>query len=74
MPGGVSCGKQVGELAVGFKAVHCLEVKHLNDSEFFNIVTIIGTFITVEFSVKRTQNQEPEWVCGVGSSLREGPD
>ena len=35
MPGGVSCGKQVGELKVAFQAVHCLEVEHLDNSKVF---------------------------------------
>ena len=33
MPGGVSCGEQVGELAVGFQAVHCLEVEQLDNGK-----------------------------------------
>ena len=33
MPGGMSCGKQIGELTVCFQAVHCLEVKHLAREE-----------------------------------------
>ena len=29
--------------------------------------------ITIEFDVKSTQNQEPEWVSGESPSLREEP-
>ena len=29
----MSCGKQVGELAICFQTVHCLEIKHLDRGE-----------------------------------------
>ena len=36
MPGGMIYGEQVGELAVGIKAVHCcLEVEHLDNGKVF---------------------------------------
>ena len=30
VPGGMSRGKKIGEFAIGFQTVHCLEVKHLD--------------------------------------------
>ena len=42
MPGGMSCGKQIGELTVCFQAVHCLEVKHLAREELVMIFLRAG--------------------------------
>ena len=73
MSGGVSCCEQVEELAVGFQAVHCWEAEHLDNGKvsvkFWSVCSNYSHIQkTIEFAVKSTQNQEPEWVC-----LREEP-
>ena len=78
MSGGMSCCEQVEELAVGFQAVHCWEAEHLDNGKvsvkFWSVCSNYSHIQkTIEFAVKSTQNQEPEWVCGEGSSLREEP-
>ena len=79
MPGDVSCGDQVGELAVSFQAVHCLEVEHLDNGKILSNSCLSAGIIVIFRSQLSslykgyTINQEPEWVCGEGSSLREEP-
>ena len=79
MPGGLSCCEQVGELTVGFQAVHCLEVEQLDNGKVLSDSCLSAGIIVIFRSQLSslykgyTINQEPEWVCGEGSSLREEP-
>ena len=53
MPGGVSCGEQVGELTVGFQVVHSLEVEHLDNGKVF--VKFLSVFCSL-LKVRRIRN------------------